>query len=125
MRLHQLRLRPGHDLLDEIERFLDRLEIPFAVMVSAVGSLSAARIRPAVPSGGEVEVLELDESLEIVSLAGLVGNGTSSHLHIAVADSHGNMTGGHLKSGSEVRLGAKIVLMSSLELEVHEPEEAP
>ncbi len=124
-RLHGLQLKPGHDLLDEITHFFDKSELSFAVVVSAVGSLAVARIRPAVPTESPAKVIELERELEIVSLTGTLirGNRSSSHLHLhlAVADSAGQMTGGHLKKGCQVRLGAKIVLASTTAIEFDEP----
>lgn len=122
-RLHGLQLKPGHDLLDEITRFFDRRDLGFAVVISAVGSLAVARIRPAMPAGSPADVIKLEHELEIVSLTGTLiqGNRSSSHLHLAVADSAGQMTGGHLKKGCQVRLGAKIVLASAPDIEFDEP----
>ena len=49
-------------------------------------------------------------SLSVISRRARWRNRSSSHLHLAVADSAGHMTGGHLKQGCQIRLGAKIVL---------------
>ena len=93
-RLHGLQLKLGHDLLDEITHFFDRSELSFAVVVSAVGSLAVARIRPAVLAESPAKVIELERELEIVSLTGALirGSRSSSHLHLAVADGAGQMT---------------------------------
>ncbi len=126
-RLHGLQLKPGHDLLDEITRMFDLRDLSFAVVVSAVGSLAVARIRPAVASELPAEVIELERELEIMSLTGTLirGKRSSSHLHLAVADSAGHMTGGHLKKGCQIRLGAKIVLASTKEIDFEEPAAGP
>lgn len=113
MELFWLQLGPGDDLLDAIQGFVASENLDGATIVAAVGSLSKALIRPAVPNDTEPQVLEIERELEIVSLGGVVRRDKRlvSHLHIAVADATGSMTGGHLKSGSIVRLAATVAML--------------
>jgi predicted DNA-binding protein with PD1-like motif len=104
--VHALRLRPGEDLRAELEAFVRARELAAAFIVASVGSLSVARLRYA----GRDEAVELCGDLELVALSGTISRGGEGHLHAAVADADGNVTGGHLLAGSVVRTTAEIVL---------------
>lgn len=103
--VHALRLAPGADLRVELEAATRRLGLRAGCIVSCVGSLAPARLRLA---GGE-HALELPGPLEIVALVGTLSP-DGPHLHLAVADAHGAVHGGHLLEGSRVRTTAEIVL---------------
>ena len=80
--------------------------------MTCVGSLTHAALRYA----GEEQTTEKSGKFDIVSLEGAVSvNG--SHLHIAIADSHGQMTGGHLQYGSLVYTTAEVVIIELSGLE--------
>ncbi len=64
-----------------------------------------ARIRLA----GLQQPTRLSGDLEILSLAGTLSR-DGAHLHIAVADSRGQVVGGHLAHGSLVRTTAELVV---------------
>ncbi len=104
-------LSEGHDLLAELERSA-RLRSGVCLILTAVGSLTRVVVRPAVPDDGVAEPLLVGGPLELISLTGTVSTtrGATSHVHISVADHDGNVTAGHLRRGSEVRLGARIAL---------------
>jgi predicted DNA-binding protein with PD1-like motif len=92
-----VRLRPTDDLKQALENITRENKLSAAAIVSAVGSLSSAAIRL-----GTGEVKNLDGPFEIVSLSGTLGRG-GMHVHIAVADGHGN-------SGCEVHTTVEIVI---------------
>jgi predicted DNA-binding protein with PD1-like motif len=74
-------------------------------VVQGIGSLGVARIRLA----GMDDMLELRGDLEILSLGGsLAPDGV--HLHIAVADAQGRVTGGHMGPGCIVRTTAEVLV---------------
>ena len=75
------------------------------VTVSAVGSLSVAKLRFA----GAAAATTIHGELEILSLSGTL-SADGAHLHIAVADSRGAVIGGHLCPGSLVRTTAEFVI---------------
>ncbi|MBL9059102.1 MAG: DUF296 domain-containing protein, partial [Mangrovicoccus sp.] len=58
--------------------------------------------------------------LEIVALSGTLSR-DGVHLHLAVADATGAMTGGHLLAGSLVRTTAELVLALAAEVVFHRP----
>ncbi len=100
-----LRLKPGMFLKEEIQKFADSHHIKAGWIASCAGSLTDYAIRfanqPAVSTGIGF--------FEIVSLSGTVSE-NGSHLHIAVADSTGKVTGGHLAANSKVYTTAEIVI---------------
>jgi predicted DNA-binding protein with PD1-like motif len=100
-----LRLRPGADLRANLARAFEAGPERAGFLAAAVGSLSAARLRPA----GRDDALEVAGPLEIVALSGTF-SADGPHLHLAVADASGAMTGGHLLEGCPVRTTAEVVL---------------
>jgi predicted DNA-binding protein with PD1-like motif len=103
-----LRLKPGEDLKDSLEKFTQTYQIQAGFILTTVGSLQRAGIRFA----GNSAPTNLDGDFEIVSLVGTLSpNGL--HLHISIADRNGTVTGGHLSSGSIIRTTAEIVIGES------------
>jgi predicted DNA-binding protein with PD1-like motif len=105
MKVLPLRLQPGADLRRALEGWMGEQQEQAACVISAVGSLSVARVRFA----GASEATVIQGDLEILSLAG-TPSPDGAHLHIAVADSSGAVIGGHLCAGSLVRTTAELVV---------------
>jgi uncharacterized protein len=105
MRIHPLRLRPGQDLRESLERFTRIRGVRAAVVLSAVGSLRNPHVRFA----DDAQPTVLAGSFEILSLAGTLSR-EGAHLHIAMADSSGTVLGGHLARGCAVHTTAEIVI---------------
>ena len=74
-------------------------------MLSAVGCVSAARVRDA----GGVNLREIREPCEIVSLTGTVSR-ARCHLHIALSKEDLSTVGGHLVTGCIVNTTCELVL---------------
>jgi predicted DNA-binding protein with PD1-like motif len=100
-----LRLRPGCDLRLSLERAFAGTGAGAGCVLSAVGSLERAALRPA----GLDRETALETDLEIVALSGTLSP-DGAHLHVAVSDAAGRVTGGHLLPGSRVRTTAEIVI---------------
>lgn len=104
-----LRLTPGQDLRPALEAWFQArqaAEGPGAAWVmAAVGSLDAARLRLANAEAA----LTVPGPLELVALSGTL-SADGAHLHAAVADAQGRVTGGHLQAGSPVRTTLELVL---------------
>lgn len=98
-----IRLVPGQDLMEQLQTWASQHEA--ASVLSAVGSLNHANLRFANQS----ELSRIDGPLEIISLSGTLSR-HDVHLHLSVSDAQGNMSGGHLKPGSQVYTTAEIVL---------------
>ena len=101
-----LRLPPGADLRAALEAEVAARSHCAGFVLSAVGSLKAARLRLA----GADEPDNLRGDLEILTLAGTIA-GNGSHLHMSVADSDGRVMGGHVAHGCIVRTTAEVLLV--------------
>ena len=100
-----LRLRPGDDLRGGLDAAFRAEGLASGFVVSLIGSLSVATVRPA----GSDTPLVVDIPTEIVSLSGTFA-AEGCHLHMSVADARGRMTGGHVLAGCRVRTTVEAVL---------------
>ena len=105
MKVVPLRLTPGDDLRQALEAWMGEQEEQAACLLSGIGSLSVVQLRFA----GATEARAIRGDLEILSLSGTL-SADGAHLHIAVADSKGAVSGGHLCAGSLVRTTAELVV---------------
>jgi len=105
MQVVPLRLQPGDDLRLSLEAWMRRQNIAAACLISGIGSLRGAQLRFA----GHAQPTALDGDLEILSLSGTL-SADGVHLHMAVADGHGAVLGGHVAVGCEVRTTAELVV---------------
>lgn len=110
MRIHILRLQPGQDLKNELQRFVEQNTIQAGFVLTCAGSLKQATLRLA----DENEVKTWHEKFEITSLAGTLSQ-DGMHIHIGVADKKGSVLGGHLKEGCIIHTTAEVVLGESEE----------
>ncbi|BCS86861.1 PPC domain-containing DNA-binding protein [Pseudodesulfovibrio sediminis] len=100
-----VRLRPGQDLLCELERFVREQSIEAACVLTCVGSLTTAVLRYA----NQENAIVLEGHYEIVSLTGVLSH-HGSHCHIALSDSQGRTVGAHVLEGCKIYTTAEIVL---------------
>ncbi len=105
MKVVPLRLQPGDDLRQALETWMGEQEEQAGCVISAIGSLSVAKLRFA----GAAAATTIHGELEILSLSGTL-SADGAHLHIAIADNSGAVIGGHLCSGSLVRTTAELVI---------------
>lgn len=105
MKILCIRLRRGDDLLDAIQALAEKEHLEAAVVLSAVGCVSTARVRDA----GGVNLREIREPCEIVSLNGTVSR-ARCHLHIALSKEDLSTVGGHLVTGCIVNTTCELVL---------------
>ncbi|MFN3875259.1 MAG: PPC domain-containing DNA-binding protein [Flavobacteriales bacterium] len=103
--LHTLRLLPGEDARAVLRAWAAQHGIEAAAIVSAVGSVRTAMLR----FGGKREATALEGDLEVCALTGTLSR-HGMHLHLAVADSEGRMSGGHLLEGTIVRTTLEVVI---------------
>ena len=104
-----IRLTPGQDLRQAIEAAVLRQNCRAAFVLSGIGSLSDAGLRFA----GADQPQRLTGDTEILSLSGTVafnGSHSSSHLHMALSTSTGEVFGGHVAPGCIVRTTAEVLL---------------
>jgi predicted DNA-binding protein with PD1-like motif len=100
-----LRFAPGTDLVGALDDARRDNGWTAAFVVSGVGSLQSAALRYADAS----DPVELAGPLELVSLSGTLSL-DGPHLHGAVSDAQGRVSGGHLKSGAKVRTTAEVLV---------------
>jgi uncharacterized protein len=119
LKTYALRLRPGDDLRQQLTAFVQQNHIAAGTMLTCVGSLTVATLRLANQEGPTV----YKGHFEIVSLVGTLST-NGSHLHLAVSDSTGRTTGGHLLDGCRVYTTAEIVLGELPQLEFRRETDA-
>ncbi|MEM9926120.1 MAG: PPC domain-containing DNA-binding protein [Cyanobacteria bacterium P01_D01_bin.50] len=105
MKIFPIRLQPNADLRQSLKSFAVEQNIQAGFILTAIGSLKEAKIRFANRDSSIV----LTEKFEILSLNGTLAT-TGVHLHIALADSHGKVIGGHLSDGCIIYTTAEIVI---------------
>jgi|GEM_PF-459861 len=110
-RMFVLRLKPGQDLREELEKFTRAANIRAGFILTAVGSLQKASLRLA----DQTVTTTLTQKFEIVSLTGTLST-DGVHLHIALSDAEGKTTGGHLVAGSIIYTTAEIVIGEARDL---------
>ena len=101
-----IRLLPGDDLKQRLDKLAWEKGWRAACVVTCVGSLSSAQVRFA----NQVDIIKIEGPLEIVALSGTIASFGGSHLHLCVSDAKGQIFGGHLKEGSIVRTTAEVVI---------------
>lgn len=99
------RLRRGEDLLLGIRAAAEKHGLSAAYVGCCVGCVLRARVRDA----GGMNIQEINENMEIVSLTGTVSR-DRCHLHVAFSKEDLSTVGGHLVEGCIVNTTAEIVL---------------
>ena len=120
MGMHATRLRPGQDLREALEVFAAERGLRAAFVATGMGSLSKAELRLAGADRSAV----IGGPLEILCLSGTLG-ADGSHLHMAVSDSQGRVSGGHVCRGCTIYTTAEVVLgevEGAAFLRRHDPE---
>ncbi len=102
---HAIRLTPGQDLKNEIEKFTNRSTIGAGVVLSGAGSLSQASLRMANAD----KSVTFPGPFEIVSLTGTLSP-TGLHLHMSISDHTGKTIGGHVLAGCTIHTTAELVI---------------
>jgi uncharacterized protein (DUF924 family)/predicted DNA-binding protein with PD1-like motif len=100
-----LRLHPGDDLKQCLERHARDAGWSAAQVLAGTGSLSAASIRHA----GAADAQQWEAALELLSLTGTLGP-DGAHLHLALADGQGRVSGGHACAGCIVRTTVELLI---------------
>src|SRR4051812_17103933 len=87
-----VRLKPGDDLKQSLDKIITDHKIKAACIITCVGSLEKVMIRFA----NKPEANSLIGKFEIVSLTGTLST-SGSHVHISISDETGRTFGGQLK----------------------------
>ena len=105
MKTYAVRLTRGMDLLKSIKEYCIEHHLRAGIVLSGVGCVLKARVRDA--SG--VNIVEIDEHMEIVSLTGTVSE-KRCHLHISFAKEDLSVIGGHLVEGCVINTTCELVI---------------
>jgi predicted DNA-binding protein with PD1-like motif len=109
MKTFPIRLTPGQDLRAALEASILNQGCSAAFVHCGIGSLSKAGLRFA----GANQPERLMGDMEILTLSGTVAASegkTSSHLHMTISTSTGQVLGGHVAPGCIVRTTAEVLL---------------
>lgn len=101
-----IRLEPGADLRRSLEEAAT-VAGASTFVVSGIGSLHGSTLRMA----GEQAETQLSGPFEILCLSGTVSP-DGAHLHMAISNSQGVVTGGHVCYGNAVRTTAEVLLVN-------------
>jgi len=102
------RLRPGEDLIEGLTEACWAQGVKSGAITACIGSLQRASFFTVVPlvnkiGAGYGDPVEMEGPLELVSAQGTIGVDVEGnlliHMHGALADSRGNLHGGHLIKG--------------------------
>jgi predicted DNA-binding protein with PD1-like motif len=98
-RVHILRVDPGEDVLESIERFLHDSDVRQAVVTGGYGTLAAYHLHWVTHNRIPTENLfrRGQGGIEILAMNGLVVDG-EPHIHVALSTPEGAF-GGHLEPG--------------------------
>jgi uncharacterized protein len=105
MKTITMRLKPGQDLMAEMDRLAQTQQLEAACVLTCVGSLTTAVLRFA--NQGHTDTLT--GHFEIVSLTGTLSV-HGSHYHISISDETGKTIGAHLMEGCKVYTTAEVVI---------------
>jgi predicted DNA-binding protein with PD1-like motif len=98
-RIHILRVDPGEDVLESIQRFLKQANVQQAVVLGGYGTLAAYHLHwvmhNRIPTQNHFERGE--GGFELLSMSGLVVGG-EPHIHVTLSTPDGAF-GGHLEPG--------------------------
>jgi predicted DNA-binding protein with PD1-like motif len=100
-----IRLTRGQDLKSEIQTLVTQHRLQAGSIASCVGCLQTLNIRLA----GATSTLSLQQPFEIVSIMGTL-TPQHQHIHISVADSRGQVFGGHLLEGNIIDTTAELII---------------
>ncbi len=119
-RVLALRLKPGTDMLTEIEKACNEHQIKNGVIISGIGSVGRAAFcdpqyfpdRKQPYNYGPPIII--DTHLSIASISGIVchdDDGTNNvHVHVTFSDEEGRCYAGHLKEGTRVLLTVDMMI---------------
>lgn len=109
--IHAIRLKPGQDLKKAIEQFVKDQSIRAGWITGCAGSLTQYNLRFANQQSGHSG----KGFFEIISLSGTLSV-HGCHMHMAISDCNGILTGGHLLEGCTIYTTAEIIMGESADL---------
>lgn len=106
MKVHCFRLLPNDDLKIQLATICSQNNILAGCILSSVGSLKQLHLRLA----NSKNFFQRTENFEILSLNGTIST-EGIHLHMSVADSQGNVIGGHLVDNNIIYTTCELIIL--------------
>jgi predicted DNA-binding protein with PD1-like motif len=103
--VYAIRLKPGMDLKQALQDFINLRNISAGWIMSCVGSLTRYHLRFANQENGHMQ----NGFFEITSLTGTISV-LGNHLHMAVSDNKGSLIGGHVLDGCTIYTTAEVII---------------
>jgi len=119
MNLLMLRLGPGDDLRNSLESRVAQEEIACGFVVAGIGSLVDAKLRLA----GHSDATLFEGPAEILTLSGSLSE-NGSHLHMSISTNTGQVYGGHVAYGNEVRTTVELLVAQLPEWQLRREQDA-
>ncbi len=110
-KVHVFRIKPGQELLTEINRYCSEHKVFSGIMIGIIGSLKNATVNYIIELPGKYQGVDYQGPLEIVCAQGSVAlkdNSPTIHIHIQLSRQDG-CYGGHLAAAT-VFSTAEVVL---------------
>tara|TARA_B100000700_G_C14865124_1_gene770553 strand:+ start:312 stop:935 length:624 start_codon:yes stop_codon:yes gene_type:complete len=104
MRSLPLHFNPNSDLLLSLQDIANEQYLN-GFILGAVGNLSKVRFKCPSPQSPKL----IEGNLELITLSGTISP-TNLHIHISIADSSCNVSGGHLEEGTIVLKGIDLLV---------------
>lgn len=125
-KLLAIRMAPGEDLLESLDKACEQARIKHGVILSGIGSMDGAAFFDPVPlkdkkaGYGYGEPIVLRGPIELVSMNGMICEGEDGkrlfHVHCSFSDQYGNGWGGHLIEGNHVLLTVDVMIAAVEEI---------
>lgn len=119
-RIMALRLKPGTDMLLEIEKACVTNGIRNGVVVSGIGGVTTAVFCDPTYFPGRKQPynygapIVLQENLSIAAISGIICNdddgAVNTHIHVTFSNEQGQCYAGHLKEGTRTMLTVDLVI---------------
>ena len=118
--IYALRLEPGEDVMQSLQRFCEENGVGHGVILSGLGSLQGCSFfdpeelqgKPGLYGYGDP--IELPCPIELIAVSGIIcteeDGRISLHVHASFADQTGKEYGGHFKEGNQVLTTVEMVI---------------
>lgn len=110
-KIYTIRINPGEDFLESVDRFIEESGLRFGVVVSGIATFSSSSMHMVTtttyPPVEHVEEVK-DKAFELSAVSGVIADG-KPHLHMVVSDRN-SAYAGHVKYGCTVLYLCELVI---------------
>lgn len=118
--IYALRLKPGMDVMDELEKYCEVNNILNGYIATGMGSLMGARFFDPVElkdkkcGYGYSDPVILEGPIELISMSGMICHNDDGeillHVHCCLSDGDGNAYAGHFIEGNKVLMTVDLLI---------------